>query len=183
MVASSVLSDPSSNSGASNIFFLEEEKAINIACVAWSAYENKVFENGLVLYEENDEPEKWRRIAEEIPGKSHEEVRKHYERLLEDVEMIESGFVPVPCYVGERSGGERKEEEEEKVEENYEDRKASMQSDGCKESKKRSRERKKAVPWTEEEHRSPISLFLLSKIILAYCRWRMTNFVVLMPIN
>lgn len=133
---------------------------MNIACAAWSASENKVFENGLVLYEEIDEPEKWRRIAEEIPGKSHEDVKKHYERLLEDVEMIESGLVRVPCYVGERStGGEGEEEAEEKVEENYDDRNASMQSDGCKKSKKRSRDRKKAVPWTEEEHRSFIFLF------------------------
>ncbi|KAI4376055.1 hypothetical protein MLD38_013851 [Melastoma candidum] len=42
-------------------------------------------------------------------GKSAEEVKSHYELLVEDLEHIESGCVPIPDY-GSRDGGTAREE-------------------------------------------------------------------------
>lgn len=57
----------------------------------WSWEENKKFEMGLALIDE-DNPDRWTEIAAMIGGKrSLEEVRRHYEALLEDLDVIESG--------------------------------------------------------------------------------------------
>ncbi|KMZ57129.1 Protein RADIALIS-like 6 [Zostera marina] len=61
----------------------------------WSMKQNKVFERALAVYDK-DAPDRWKNIAREVGGKSEEEVKRHYELLVEDVRRIESGFIPYP---------------------------------------------------------------------------------------
>ena len=57
----------------------------------WSWEENKEFEMALSVIDEDD-PERWKKIASMIGGKkSAGEVRKHYEALIEDLDIIETG--------------------------------------------------------------------------------------------
>ncbi|KAI8007281.1 Transcription factor SRM1 [Camellia lanceoleosa] len=56
---------------------------------SWTKFEDKVFEQALVMFPE-EMAERWEMIAEQIPGKSPEEVRAHYEALVHDVLEIDS---------------------------------------------------------------------------------------------
>lgn len=64
---------------------------------AWTLEQNKQFENALAAYEEGT-PDRWQCIARAVGGKSVEEVRRHYEILLEDIRKIESDQFPLPNY-------------------------------------------------------------------------------------
>nr|ARU86437.1 RADIALIS-like [Orchis italica] len=63
----------------------------------WTPKQNKLFERALVAYEE-DTPNRWQKVARAVGGKSAEEVKLHYELLVEDLNHIESGHVPLPHY-------------------------------------------------------------------------------------
>ncbi|XP_058083169.1 protein RADIALIS-like 3 [Magnolia sinica] len=56
----------------------------------WSWEENKMFELALAIVDEQN-PERWNTVAAMIGGKSAEEVERHYETLVEDLQNIESG--------------------------------------------------------------------------------------------
>lgn len=118
----------------------------------WSREENKRFESALAMYDE-DTPDRWLKVAAMVPGKTVYDVIKQYRELEEDVCEIEAGRVPIPGYLH-----------------SYDDahRRRPPSSKGC------DHERKKGVPWTEDEHRQvssiwkpPLSLFdhLLSSIL------------------
>ncbi|XP_060171369.1 protein RADIALIS-like 5 [Lycium barbarum] len=62
----------------------------------WTWEQDKKFENALAIYEE-DTPDRWRNVAKAC-GKTEEEVKLHYEILVEDIKNIESGKVPLPKY-------------------------------------------------------------------------------------
>lgn len=64
---------------------------------AWTAKQNKLFENALAVYDQ-ETPDRWQKLARAVGGKSVEEVKRHYEMLVEDVKHIESGQVPLPNY-------------------------------------------------------------------------------------
>ncbi|KAK7372393.1 hypothetical protein VNO80_05771 [Phaseolus coccineus] len=64
---------------------------------SWTRMQNKQFESALALYDQ-DTPDRWQNIARILGDKSAEEVKKHYEILLEDLRHIESGRVPIPSY-------------------------------------------------------------------------------------
>ncbi|KAK9276721.1 hypothetical protein L1049_006257 [Liquidambar formosana] len=64
----------------------------------WTAKQNKLFENALAIYDK-DTPDRWHNIAKAVSGKTVEEVKRQYEILLEDIERIESGNVPLPNYM------------------------------------------------------------------------------------
>ncbi|XP_050291375.1 protein RADIALIS-like 3 isoform X1 [Quercus robur] len=68
---------------------------------SWTTKENKKFEKALAVYDK-DTPDRWQKVAKAVGGKSAEEVKRHYEILIEDVQHIEDGRVPFPNY---RSGG------------------------------------------------------------------------------
>ncbi|XP_028803062.1 protein RADIALIS-like 4 [Neltuma alba] len=63
----------------------------------WTAKQNKRFENALALYPE-ETPDRWQKLARAVGGKTVEEVKRHYEKLVEDVKLIEEGHVPLPDY-------------------------------------------------------------------------------------
>lgn len=71
----------------------------------WTAKQNKLFEKALALYDK-ETPERWQNIAKAVGGKSADEVKRHYEILLEDLRRIESGRVPIPNYRGAGNGDE-----------------------------------------------------------------------------
>lgn len=65
---------------------------------SWTPQQNKVFEKALAQFDK-DTPDRWHNIARVVGGgKSPEEVKRHYEILLEDLRRIESGHVPLPNY-------------------------------------------------------------------------------------
>ncbi|XP_022876262.1 transcription factor RADIALIS-like isoform X1 [Olea europaea var. sylvestris] len=63
----------------------------------WTARENKAFEKALAVYDK-DTPDRWDSVAKAIGGKTAEEVKRHYEILVEDIKCIESGHIPFPNY-------------------------------------------------------------------------------------
>ncbi|PSR88055.1 Protein RADIALIS-like [Actinidia chinensis var. chinensis] len=71
---------------------------------SWTTKQNKQFEKALAIYDK-DTPDRWQNIARLVGGKSAEEVKRHYELLVEDLMHIESGSVPFPNY---RSTGNRR---------------------------------------------------------------------------
>ncbi|CAN1255749.1 Transcription factor RADIALIS [Linum perenne] len=65
---------------------------------SWTAKQNKAFEKALAVYDK-DTPDRWSNVAKAVGGnKTPEDVRLHYELLVEDVKFIESGRVPFPNY-------------------------------------------------------------------------------------
>ncbi|KAK4770554.1 hypothetical protein SAY87_031086 [Trapa incisa] len=63
---------------------------------SWTAEQNKQFEDALAIYDK-DTPDRWEKVSRAV-GKTVDEVKKHYQILLEDVQNIESGLVPFPKY-------------------------------------------------------------------------------------
>lgn len=63
---------------------------------SWTAKQDKQFEMALATFDK-ETPDRWQNIARAV-GKSTEEVRRHYELLLKDVNDIESGRYPQPRY-------------------------------------------------------------------------------------
>ncbi|KAE8730400.1 Protein RADIALIS-like 2 [Hibiscus syriacus] len=64
---------------------------------SWTAKQNKDFESALAVYDK-DTPDRWHNVAKAVGGKIAEEVKRHYELLVNDVMKIESGQVPFPKY-------------------------------------------------------------------------------------
>lgn len=102
----------------------------------WTNEQNKWFESALAIFD-TETPDRWSNVAALVPGKSEYDVRKQYEVLKADINDIEAGLVPVPGYFTFKS-------------ELVEDR-----GFGNRLFRSRSfdQERRKGIPWTEEEHR------------------------------
>ncbi|KAL0317109.1 UNVERIFIED_CONTAM: Transcription factor DIVARICATA [Sesamum angustifolium] len=101
--------------------------------------ENKKFESALAIFDEKT-PNRWFKVAAMIPGKSVYDVINQYRELVADVSDIEAGLVPIPGYLASSFTLELADPHGFDV---Y--RKRSVRS--C------DHERKKGVPWTEDEHR------------------------------
>ncbi|KAK1440590.1 hypothetical protein QVD17_06419 [Tagetes erecta] len=63
----------------------------------WTPQENKLFERALAVYD-RDTPDRWHKIARVVGSKTAEEVKRHYQVLIEDLRRIELGNVPFPNY-------------------------------------------------------------------------------------
>lgn len=141
----------------------------------WTAGQNKLFENALAVHNANTE-DRWDKVAELVEGKTAEDVKRHYDVLVEDVDGIEAGRIPLPKYaslgaaITKRnapvSHGDKKE--------------VAAHAGGSLMPKgplcKADQERRKGIPWTEEEHR----LFLLGLEKFGKGDWRSIsrNFVI-----
>ncbi|XP_077246349.1 uncharacterized protein LOC143886295 [Tasmannia lanceolata] len=122
----------------------------------WSAIENKLFENSIATYDEQT-PDRWVKIAGIVPGKTPEQVEKHYEKLMEDLKFIEDGLIPIPLYLNE--------------DELNNDDPPKLSEVAPKKKKKGARvekERRRGVLWSENEHR----LFLLGLKAYGTGDWR-----------
>uniref|UniRef100_A0A0E0L334 Transcription factor MYBS1 n=1 Tax=Oryza punctata TaxID=4537 RepID=A0A0E0L334_ORYPU len=94
----------------------------------WSKAEDKVFESALVAFPEHTH-NRWALVASQLPGRSAHEVWEHYQVLVDDVDLIERGMVASPgCWDDGNYGAGH-----------------GRGSGGD--------ERRRGVPWTEEEHR------------------------------
>ncbi|KAL7231126.1 hypothetical protein ACSBR2_009402 [Camellia fascicularis] len=119
---------------------------------SWTREQDKAFENALAIFSE-DSSDRWEKVAAMVPGKTVEEIKHHYEILVEDINAIEADLVPLPHYKdsASRAGDFGVGEEGSQF--------GQMQSDsrhGGKSSRS-DQERRRGIAWTEEEHR----LFLL----------------------
>ncbi|KAJ9175840.1 hypothetical protein P3X46_014352 [Hevea brasiliensis] len=130
----------------------------------WTKEENKEFERALAIYDEH-EPDRWTKVAAMIPGKTVYDVIKQYRELEEDVSDIEAGKIPIPGYVSSPIALDW-----------VEDRNFDAYRKRPLPTKNGDQERKKGVPWTEDEHR----LFLLGLLKHGKGDWRniSRNFVV-----
>ncbi|KAH8520267.1 hypothetical protein Peur_039137 [Populus x canadensis] len=151
---------------SSTNWLLEESKNTK-----WTPAENKAFENALAVYDE-DTPDRWYKVAAMIPGKTVGDVIKQYKELELDVSYIEAGLIPVPGYSTSPFTLDW-------VDGNgYDGFKQSYGLGGKRSSTGRpaDQERKKGVPWTEEEHK----LFLMGLKKYGKGDWRniSRNFVI-----
>lgn len=127
----------------------------------WTPEENKQFENALALFDK-DTPDRWYNVAAMIPGKTVNDVIKQYRELEEDVSVIEAGLIPVPGYASDHSF-----ELEWINNQGFDGLKQFYVPGGKRNSSGRvcDQERKKGVPWTEEEHRYLVYFISLSPLI------------------
>ncbi|KAG9139000.1 hypothetical protein Leryth_025664 [Lithospermum erythrorhizon] len=103
----------------------------------WTKEENKLFESALALIDEKT-PDRWLKLAT-MTGKSVSEVINQYIKLEADVCDIEAGLVEAPGYLSPSFTLDLTE---------------NRGLDGFrKRVRSCDQERKKGVPWTEEEHR------------------------------
>lgn len=133
---------PASYLGNSSWLFEESTGA------KWTPEENKRFENALALFDK-DTPDRWFNVASMIPGKTVSDVIKQYRELVEDVGDIEAGLIPIPGYTGNSFTLEWVNDHD------CDGLKRFYGRGGKRNSSNRSsdHERRKGVPWTEEEHR------------------------------
>ncbi|KAM7271188.1 hypothetical protein ACFE04_030402 [Oxalis oulophora] len=127
----------------------------------WTREENKQFESALAIFGD-ETPDRWIKVASMIPGKTVFDVMKQYRELEEDVSNIEAGRVPIPGYLSLSFAGEFVDQRD---------------FEGCrKKGLGGSHERKKGVPWTEDEHRR----FLMGLVKYGKGDWRniSRNFVI-----
>lgn len=134
---------PASYLPSSNWLFEESKET------KWTTEENKRFENALALFDK-DTPDRWYNVAAMIPGKTVRDVIKQYRELEEDVSDIEAGLIPIPGYTTSDSFTLEwmNNQEFHGLKQFY--------GPGAKRSlstRPSDQERKKGVPWTEEEHR------------------------------
>ncbi|XP_074295034.1 transcription factor DIVARICATA-like [Silene latifolia] len=137
-------------------WLIDESKEV----AKWTPIENKIFENALAVYD-TDTPERWQKIAAMLPGKTVGDVIKQYMELEDDITSIEAGLVPIPCYYNTASASASAFSLDWVHHYGYDDGYIDSYSRGGKRGAVARRptypERKKGIPWTEEEHK----LFLL----------------------
>ena len=107
-----------------------------------------MFENALALHDK-DTPDRWHKVAQMIPGKTVGDVVKQYKELEADVGKIEAGLVPIPGY------GTSPFTLEWVNRHGYDGFKQTYGIGGKRAASARpaDHERKKGVPWTEDEHK------------------------------
>lgn len=156
----------------------------------WTREQDKEFENALNIYEQ-DSPTRWDQIAAVVSGKDAVEVKRHFEILQEDINLIDSGRVALPNYslssLSLSEDGAASDSPGVKKGTGFSGQAAGSGANangngnsalGGKgvSSKPADQERRKGIPWSEEEHR----LFLLGLAKFGKGDWRSIsrNFVI-----
>ncbi|KAL8210741.1 hypothetical protein R6Q57_005178 [Mikania cordata] len=145
-------SSPSSRVYSSNHTMQESKRS------KWTKEQNKWFESALAIFD-TETPDRWSNVAALVPGKSEFEVRKQYEELKADINDIEAGLLEVPGYI------------------NFlQDHRFKPYGNRLYRSRSFDSERRKGIPWTENEHRR----FLMGLQVHGKGDWRniSRNFVV-----
>uniref|UniRef100_A0A0E0JRD9 Uncharacterized protein n=1 Tax=Oryza punctata TaxID=4537 RepID=A0A0E0JRD9_ORYPU len=104
---------------------------VAVARRPWSKVEDKVFESALVLCPE-DVPDRWALVAAQLPGRTPQEALEHYQVLVADIDLIMRGAIDAPGSWDDNTGNDRR------------------RGGG---GKPRGEERRRGVPWSEDEHR------------------------------
>ncbi|XP_042038457.1 transcription factor MYBS1-like [Salvia splendens] len=105
----------------------------------WTSEENTVFENALAEVDHSS-PNFFESLAAKVPWRSLDDVKLHYEALVQDLELIESGHFPIPDYPPLDAP------EMDPNDQILDDIRG-----------KSGQPRRRGIPWTEEEHQ----LFLM----------------------
>lgn len=155
---------------------------------SWSWEQEKAFENALAIIhseEDLDLSNRWEKIAQAVPGKTTVEIKHHYQLLLEDLNDIESGQVPLPTY----GYGYGYAYAYASSSEGFPEDGGGSSQRGCTSThshadsagnggkgSRSDQERRKGIAWTEDEHR----LFLLGLDKYGKGDWRSIsrNFVI-----
>ena len=118
----------------------------------WNWEQDKAFENALVTYPE-DAQDRWEKIAADVPGKTSEEIKQHYELLIEDVNLIESGCVTLPAYNSSSEGSATHASDEGAGKKGGHLGQHNSESNHGTKASRSDQERRKGIAWTEDEHR------------------------------
>ncbi|XP_047341723.1 transcription factor SRM1-like [Impatiens glandulifera] len=139
----------------------------------WSIQQEKAFENSVAVHSE-DSDDFFEKITSDVPGKSLEEIKHHYELLVDDVGRIESGCVPLPNYISSSDGSTNHSGDSGTSKKGSHS--GNLNTDQGSKVSKAEQERRKGIAWTEDEHR----LFLLGLDKYGKGDWRSIsrNFVV-----
>ncbi|CAA2999601.1 transcription factor SRM1, partial [Olea europaea subsp. europaea] len=121
----------------------------------WSREQDRQFEKALATYPE-DCSDRWEKIAADVPGKSLEEVKHHHDLLVDDVDRIESGCVPLSSYNSSSDGSTNHAGDEETGKKGGSFGHLNRDSNHGGKGSKSDQERRKGIAWTEEEHRAVI---------------------------
>ncbi|KAL1566689.1 hypothetical protein AAHA92_02266 [Salvia divinorum] len=126
----------------------QQQSKMPMATGEWTSEENTVFENALAEVDHSS-PNFFESIAAKVPWRSIDDIKLHYEALVQDIEMIESGHFPIPDYPP-LDAPARLDDMDPKQDDQH-----LHKDDDAK--TKSSQPRRRGVPWTEEEHQ----LFLM----------------------
>ncbi|XP_020079744.1 transcription factor SRM1-like [Ananas comosus] len=138
---------------------------------SWSREQEKAFENALATLPE-DCSDRWEKILAAVPGKTLEDVKLHYEILVDDISSIELGRVPLPSYASSSEGADHANEGSSGKKGGHSHGDSGHGGKGSRSDQ----ERRKGIAWTEDEHR----LFLLGLDKYGKGDWRSIsrNFVI-----
>ncbi|CAN4100335.1 unnamed protein product [Withania somnifera] len=127
--------------------------------VVWNREEERAFENAIaMLHCIDDSKEQWQKIALMVPNKTIEELKRHYQSLVDDVTAIECGYVPIPNYTVEENMHGYSRVSAVDLQCNGDDFAGTAQY----------QEKRKGIPWTKKEHR----LFLIGLETYGKGDWR-----------
>jgi len=138
----------------------DDGRGAGISGSDWTVADVKKFEAVYSRYLNEEVSEKlWVKVAGQIPGKSVDQVVKYYRALADELRRIDAGEVPLPRYKDEN--GETP---------------AAAGPTGKGAKSGTDQERRKGIPWSEEEHR----LFLMGLAKFGKGDWRSIsrNFVI-----
>ncbi|GAB4851971.1 hypothetical protein Ancab_016162 [Ancistrocladus abbreviatus] len=118
----------------------------------WSREQDKAFENALATHPE-EAGDQWEKIAADVPGKTIEEVKHHYDLLVQDVNQIESGSVPLPSYSSSSEDSTSHASEVGPGKKGGHFGNFNSESNLGGKTSRFDQERRKGIAWTEDEHR------------------------------